>query len=205
MSHHHWHGGARAARLSERLAKRLDELGRERQISALPPVLKGAVLVIPKGLLAPAVPAPTVGGQAGFSEDPVARAEIERLAMTAVMAAETALGHRPRDVSAENRGYDIESRDPHSGTLRFIEVKGRNADGREVIITKNELLAALNAPDAFFLALVRVVGGYAQEPTYVQRFFARELGFAETAVMFNFADLESLAFTPGSSPKAARE
>ena len=80
MSHHHWHGGARAARLSERLAKRLDELGRERQISALPPVLKGAVLVIPKGLLAAVVPAPTVGGQTGFSEDPVARAEIERLA-----------------------------------------------------------------------------------------------------------------------------
>ena len=65
------------------------------------------------------------------------------------MAAETALGNLPKDVSAEKRGYDIESRDPRSGVLRFIEVKGRHADGREVIITKNELLASLNAPDAY--------------------------------------------------------
>ena len=113
--------------------------------------------------------------------------------MAAVMAAETALGNLPKDVSAEKKGYDIESRDPRSGMLRFIEVKGRHADGREVIITKNELLASLNAPDAFFLALVRVDNGFAQEPVYVQRFFKRELGFAETAVVFDFDDLVSIS------------
>ena len=42
---------ATAARLVERLHKRQAELDRERQISALPPVLKGAALVIPAGLL----------------------------------------------------------------------------------------------------------------------------------------------------------
>ena len=46
---------------------------------------------------------------------------------------------------------------PASGHLRFIEVKGRHADGRDVIVTKNEILASLNAPDAFILAIVRVV------------------------------------------------
>ena len=113
--------------------------------------------------------------------------------MAAVMAAETALGNLPKDVSAEKRGYDIESRDPRSGILRFIEVKGRHADGREVIITKNELLASLNAPDAFFLALVRVETGSHMSRSTFRRFFQRELGFAETAVVFDFDDLVSIA------------
>ena len=66
------------------------------------------------------------------------------------------MGNEPRDVSAEKKGWDIESRDPRAGHLRFIEVKGRHADARDVIITKNEILASLNAPDAFILALVQV-------------------------------------------------
>jgi hypothetical protein len=134
----------------------------------------------------------STAGPTGFSEDPIARAEIEKAAMDAVMAAERAFGNAPRDVSSENKGYDIESRDGRTGKLRFIEVKGRHRDGREIIITKNELLAALNAPDAFYLALVRVDDGYALEPLYVQNFFDRELGFAETAVVFSFDKLASL-------------
>lgn len=109
------------------------------------------------------------------------------------MAAEHGLGHQPRDVSAEKKGWDIESRDPRSGHLRFIEVKGRHAEARDVIVTKNEILAALNAPEAYFLALVRVESGFAREPVYIQRFVQREPGFAETAVVFNIDDLLSLA------------
>ena len=116
--------------------------------------------------------------------------------MDAVMAVERALGNLPRDVSAEKKGYDIESRDPRSGHLRFIEVKGRHADGRDVIITKNELLASLNAPEAFILALVRTENGLAQEPVYVRQFFKRELGFAETAVVFNFDELSTRGARP---------
>jgi hypothetical protein len=82
-----------------------------------------------------------------------------------------------------------ESRDPRLGHLRFVEVKGRHAEARDVIITKNEILASLNAPEAFILALVRVENGFAHEPIYIQRFFKRELGFAETAVVFDFAAL----------------
>jgi len=40
---------------------------------------------------------------------------IEKLAMDAVMAAERVLGNEPRDVSAEKKGYDVESRDPRAG------------------------------------------------------------------------------------------
>ena len=75
-------------------------------------------------------------------------------------------------------------------------MKGRHAEARDVILTKNEILASLNAPDAFHLAMVRVESGFAHEPVYVRRFFQRELGFAETAVVFNLADLLSLAYPP---------
>lgn len=183
---------ATAQRMVERLHKRQGELERERQISALAPVLKGAALVIPRGLLqSRASPAASAKGQ-GFAEDPAARAEVEKLAMDAVMAHERSLGNEPHDVSAEKKGWDIESRDGETGHLRFIEVKGRHVDARDVIITKNEILASLNAPEAFHLALVRVDQGFAHQPVYVQRFFLRELGFAETAVVFNIDDLLSL-------------
>ncbi|MEY9518339.1 superfamily II DNA or RNA helicase [Bradyrhizobium elkanii] len=187
---------ATAARLVERLHRRQTELDRERQISALPPVLKGAALVIPGGLLkAKLVSAPAEKPE-GFSEDPVARAETERLAMEAVFAAERALGNDPRDVSAEKKGWDIESRDLKAGHLRFIEVKGRQSDGRDVILTKNEILASLNAAEAFILAIVQVEGGFAREPVYVRRFFGRELGFAETAVVFDIATLMASGMPP---------
>jgi SNF2 family DNA or RNA helicase len=146
---------ATAQRLVERLHKRQAELDRERQISALPPILRGAALVIPKGLLTARAATTEAPTPSGFEEDPIARAEIERLAMEAVIAAERRLGNIPRDVSAENKGYDIESRDPKAGHLRFIEVKGRHADGRDVIVTKNELLASLNHRRPTFWRLFR--------------------------------------------------
>ena len=183
---------ATAQRLVERLHTRQAELDRERQISALPPVLRGAALVIPRGLLNARAAPQAAPKAAGFADDPDARAEIERRAMEAVMATERERGFDPRDVSAEKKGWDIESRTP-SGHLRFVEVKGRHAEARDVILTKNEILASLNAPEAFFLAIVRVDAGFAHAPVYVQRFFQRELGFAETAVVFNLDDLLSLA------------
>ena len=59
-------------------------------------------------------------------------------------------------------------------------------------MTKNEILASLNAPEAFILAIVQVDAGFAREPVYVRQFFKRELGFAETAVVFNIDELLSL-------------
>jgi len=186
---------ATAQRLVERLHARQSELDRERQISALPPVLKGAALVVPRGLLDSRLTPQPEAKPIGFADDPDSRAEVERRAMESVMAAERVAGFVPRDVSAENKGWDIESRTP-AGHLRFIEVKGRHAEARDVILTKNEILASLNAPDAFHLALVRVENGFAHAPIYVQRFFQRELGFAETAIVFNLNDLLSLARQP---------
>ncbi len=183
---------ATAQRMVDRLLKRQAELERERQITAMAPVLKGAALIIPRGLLqtrlaqAPSVPN-------WFAEDPLARAQIEKLAMDSVLEYERKLGNQPVDVSTEKKGWDVESRDCGSGHLRFIEVKGRHVDARDVIITKNEILASLNAPELFHLAIVLIDNGFAREPVYVQRFFRREPGFAETAVVFNIEELLSLA------------
>jgi hypothetical protein len=133
------------------------------------------------------------GAVAGFAEDPAVRADVERFAMEAMMAHERALDNLPRDVSTEKKGWDIESRDGRTGHLRFIEVEGRHADAREVIVTKNEILASLNAPGRISLGAGGSGEWLCPSPVYVQRFFRRELGFAETAIVFNLADLLSLA------------
>src|ERR1700733_8142346 len=161
-------GNARAyaQTLAGRLERRLRQLEEERDMQALPPQVKGAALVLPLALLEPEAAAPH------FAEDAAARQEIERLAMAEVMAAEGALGREPRDVSAEKIGYDIESLDPKSGHLHFLEVKGR-VDGADTItVTTNEALVALNAGDRFVLAIVRIgPAGFAQEPVYVRKPF----------------------------------
>ena len=54
----------------------------------------------------------------------------------------------------EKLGYDIESRMPGTGRLRFIEVKGRVTSAATVTVTKNEILYSLNKPDDFILAIV---------------------------------------------------
>ncbi len=94
----------RAEELHARLKKRLADLELERQVAALPPVVVGAALVIPAGLLK------HLQGAKHQDAEAIETARIEKLAMDAVMAAERALGNDPRDVSADRCGYDIESR-----------------------------------------------------------------------------------------------
>lgn len=76
--------------------------------------------------------------------------------MAAVIEAERKLGYEPRDVSQEKCGYDIESRIPATGQLRFIEVKGRIAGADTVTVTKNEIITALNKPHNFIFAIAQV-------------------------------------------------
>ena len=142
--------------LTDRLDKRLSELAKERQIGPLPPSIHGAVLVIPVRWFAK---------KSGQEQPPngtaQGRALVEKLAMDAVIEAEKSLGRDAKDVSAENRGYDIESRDKRTGNLTFIEVKGRVDSADIVTITRNEMLTAFNAVDAdlpYVLAVVQVAG-----------------------------------------------
>ncbi|MGL5923809.1 helicase-related protein [Chroococcidiopsis sp.] len=142
----------RADELQARLLHRLEELEQERRLSPLPPVVVGGALVVSLGLLQ-RLQGKRQSDAAMFARE---TQRVEKAAMAAVMAAESQLGYEPKDVSQQKCGYDIESRIPHTGQLRFIEVKGRIAGAATVTVTKNEIIAALNQPDAFILALVQV-------------------------------------------------
>ncbi len=184
----------RADDLNERLQKRRAELAQERQVSARPPTVLGGALIIPIGWFATSA---DQGKSDSMRETPppygAPDREVERLAMEAVIAFERAQGFEPRDVSRENRGYDIESRYPSnhvkSGQLRFIEVKGRVAGAETVSVTKNEILTALNKPDDFILALVFVESGLASKPCYLEQPFEQEPDFATASVNFKLKEL----------------
>lgn len=156
----------RADVLSDRLKRRVAELEAEKKIVTRPPTVLGGALIVPAGLLAQL----DTQGMVGEPPAPFGTSdrEVERLAMEAVMAHERAMGHEPRDVSAGNLGYDIESRDPQTGHLRFIEVKGRVWSAETITVTANEIRTALNQPDRWFLAIVYVNEGQAQQPEYIR-------------------------------------
>lgn len=179
----------RADNLQARLERRLDELQRERQIAPLPPVILGGILVVPASML-------TGGGgsrpkfSAVFETD-----EAAAKAREIVMAIELSMGFEPVDREFDYLGYDIESRVPGTGKLRFIEVKGRAAGATTICVTRNEILTSLNKPDDYILAIVSLDND--QYPTrYVRNPFQREPDFGVTSVNYGIADLLKRAEDP---------
>ncbi len=182
----------RADDLAARLQRRLAELDREAQISALPPVLVGGLVIVPAGLLA------QVSGRAEV-QPPAATADTQAVAARAraiVMDVERALGYAPVDREADKLGYDLESRDPRTGRLRFLEVKGRAADAATLTVTRNEILTSLNQPDDYILAIVEFLPGDAHRVHYVRQPFRREPDFGVTSVNYNFAELLARSTPP---------
>jgi hypothetical protein len=181
----------RAEDLAERLKRRLGVIEQERFISAQPPRVRGGMIIVPNGLLREHMPNQYGDVGSGFSEDPLARKEIEVKAINAVMAVERELGNEP--ISVENQrglGYDIESYDPKTGHLRFLEVKGRVDTADTIMITRNELMASLNKEESFFLVFVPISDGYAQKPIYRPgRLMTREPEFGQTAIQFSIKSL----------------
>ncbi len=155
--------------LTERLQVRLHEIEQEKQINALPPIIVGGALVLPEALLRakPVEPEKSAyvreeEGKYGIEDTKTS----ELIGMAAVMDHERALGNNPKDISSENRGYDIESRCGKTGALRFIEVKARHPSAQFISLTRNELICALNNPDQWILAYVAVKNGSAEKPIY---------------------------------------
>jgi hypothetical protein len=143
----------RADDLQGRLQRRLAELDKERRIAPQAPLVIGGALVIPAGLLA------RLEGKSEEIAGSIRQRKqdaVEKAAMQAVMEREYGLGYKPVDVSAARLGWDIESHIPGSGKLRFIEVKGRVEGATTITVSKNEILAGLNKPDDFILAIVEV-------------------------------------------------
>ena len=92
-------------------------------------------------------------------------------------------------------GYDIESRIPGTGKLRFIEVKGRETGADTITVTRNEILYSLNKPDDFILAIVEFDGDN-HRVHYIRQPFKREPDFGVTSVNYSFAELLSRAQVP---------
>ena len=191
----------RADTLQRRLQKRLQELKRDAQISPRPPVVLGGLLVVPRGL---------VDKMAGRPARRLVRPDDTQLAAARaraiVMETECSLGFEPTDREFDKLGYDIESRDPATGKLRFIEVKGRRSDADTVTVTKNEILYSLNTPDDFILALVLFGSGDDDTPRvrYVRRPFQREPDFGAASVNYALKDLLASAEDPRQGGRQVR-
>jgi superfamily II DNA or RNA helicase len=177
---------ARADDLAARLKARLVDLNLAEQISALPPVVAGAALVVPAGLLARLQDLP-----AGVTSTAAQREAVERRAVDAVLASEEALGRHPTEMHRTNPGFDIQSEAP-GGRLIFIEVKGRVSGADTFVVTRNEILHGLNVPGAWVLALVEVSpeGPAHDGVRYLRRPFGEEvhLPFATTSATLSWRD-----------------
>ena len=180
----------RANEMQARLQKRMEQLDREAQISALPPVILGGLVVVPIGLIA------AITGRSLPANHPVDTQAAAARARAAVMEVEQRLGFMPVDREFEQLGYDIESRDPATGHLRFIEVKGRVAAAETITVTKNEILYSLNKPEHYILALVTFQPDGAHQVAYLRRPFQREPDFGVTSVNYSFTELLARAEVP---------
>lgn len=126
--------------LNARLERRRQEIQRERQLAIADLAHIGSALVLPH---------PERENFAPMVRDE----EVERIAMEEAMRYERERGWTPEDVSAEDRGFDILSRHPASGGIRFIEVKGRAGKG-PVVLTRNEYKTAERLRNDYWLYVV---------------------------------------------------
>lgn len=126
--------------LNARLERRRQEIQRERQLTIADLNHIGSALILPHP------------ERENFAQ--MVRDEgIERIAMEEAMRFERERGWDPVDVSAEDRGFDILSRHPESGEVRFIEVKGRSSAG-PVALTRNEYKTAGRLGSDYWLYII---------------------------------------------------
>ncbi|MDR7037964.1 SNF2 family DNA or RNA helicase [Methylobacterium sp. BE186] len=185
--------------LEGRLENRKKDLQSMRHVVNGTPVVLGAALVIPAGVMRSRrgeEPLDPVGAM--FAVDSAARKRIERIAMEAVRHTEEARGCRVVDVSAEKCGWDLTSYPPsvngEQPNARHIEVKGRIKGASTVIITHNELLYAFNQGEKFVLAIVIVdENDTPSSPYFIPNPFDREPGWGVASVNYKLGDLLALA------------
>jgi hypothetical protein len=114
-----------------------DQIQKERSLTMGMPRFVGVIRVKPSDRIA---------------DDMATDPEAERIAMEVSMEYEIRNGREPEDVSDQNLGFDIRSRDK-SGDKRRIEVKGRTRTGA-VELTQNEWFKAKSLKDDYYLYVV---------------------------------------------------
>ena len=181
--------------LTARLEVRKHELGNMKNVVSSTPVVIGGALVIPQGMLA------RLKGDTTFCTDAAARAQVERIAMQAVMDAEKSFGHEVKDVSAEKCGWDITARPIANadGSLkenRHIEVKGRAKGQSTITVSRNEIIYAMNQADKFILAIVIVDEEAHEGPYYIKNPFTLEPDFGVASINYDLEQLLDKAVEP---------
>lgn len=174
----------RADDLQARFEARMAELDKERSVNMRPPVVVGNAIVVPMGLIR----------KHGEKETPSTlfshnREEVELKALQAVMEAEQRLGRKPSPMPHNNPGYDIESQDPTSKKMLFIEVKGRVEGERTVTISRTEIMTGLNRRDTFILAIVTIPESGHPKVSYVRNPFEKEPEFNVVSENFDIQKL----------------
>ena len=172
----------RAEDLEDRLRRRMEQLDREAQLSALPPVVLGGAVIVPMGALA------IISGVAAPQRSADTQAAAAR-ARAVVMEVERGLGFEPVDREFEHLGYDIESKVPGTGKLRFLEVKGRESGADTISVTRNEVLTALNKPDDYIVAIVEFLDEEQHRVHYVRGAFEQEPDWAVVRSEYRMKDL----------------
>ncbi|MBP3193470.1 helicase-related protein [Natronogracilivirga saccharolytica] len=132
---------SRIDQLQQKRAERLENIDQMLTINPKAPEVIGCIYLVPLTEM-------QFKNHYGMSRDD----EAEQIAMTTAMQYETDQGRAPEDVSAQNEGYDIRSTD-ENGLKRYIEVKGRSADGG-VMISENEMNRLAQLGDTAWLYIV---------------------------------------------------
>jgi SNF2 family DNA or RNA helicase len=183
------------ADLESRLDARKKELQSMRHVVNGTPVVLGAALIVPAGLMTKLRgDEPIDPVAATFAVDAAARKRIELLAMEAVRRAEEAKGCRVVDVSAAKCGWDLTSYPPavngKQPEPRHIEVKGRIKGASTITVTRNEMIYAFNQGDKFVLAIALVDERDAVDgPHYIRNPFDREPGWGIASINYDLGDL----------------
>ncbi|MAM23118.1 MAG: helicase [Croceibacter sp.] len=116
----------RIEELQQRREQRVKELNARMLLSKKPPAVLGSAYVIPLSDV-------EFKSHYGMTRDD----EVEAIAMQVAMDYEVQQGWDCKDVSGDNVGFDLKSISPNL-IKRYIEVKGRAADGG-VMISENEM------------------------------------------------------------------
>ncbi len=132
---------AKIQALLRKKQERLDRLDHMLHLSLKTPEVLGCAYVLP-------LTAVEYKNHYGMSRDD----EVEAIAMEIAMQYEWDNNWIPQDVSANNEGYDIRSIDP-AQIKRYIEVKGRSADG-DVMVSENEMNRLSQLGDSAWLYIV---------------------------------------------------
>lgn len=122
-------------RYEEAMKKLEREIEQEQSLSMSTPELLTIIRVIPE------------------KNEMVESEEIEMIGMEIAMQYEKENGREPEDVSKENLGFDIRSKNEKTGEIRYIEVKARAGEG-EVVLTPNEWFKAKMLKNQYYLYVV---------------------------------------------------